>query len=537
MSDHSPGQKPAGARMQAPLQVADAINRPLTALMAENGLSKCEILTALSQYYGCPYEEYDEDLMVSTDIMKQVDPEKLKDRLWLPVSIREGHAEVIASRPHEPKVIDDVKKTLGVDAVDFRVALPDDLIRIIENNQDLNPGFPPEAGRTSLAKTRTYLAGVRSSLALQRTSMAKARTALAFLRTGISSVTIGVALIKLFGGGIFLPLELLLLAGGAAAVVDGLIWYVPARGPALKNQDYQEPARDAAGMTALSTLNEEEEPGFARSGVIAGAGRLRRGWRRLSPVMRRRFLANDRTDLAEGRTVNASLRTTMAQARTGLAFARTGVAFGGLGLGLLKKLPSPGWNYFYYFLIAAGALMVLEGFYWYLPGYRAGRNGLAIFIKSLKEDTIWDEVFPPLSRFRKKAPPVSARQAPGIWGTTGLALERTVLAERRNLMSRLRTVMAYSRTGMACIRTGMSIAGVGGVLLVVVLHGGPGWRVVPVLLITAGFLLAADGVRWSLTSEKVRREYSYCRGEFEIHLPDYGKPARQWGKVVFDDDL
>ena len=523
--------------LQAARAEAEASGRPLEQVLLEKGVPKCEILTGLSEHFGVPWVEYDEDLMVSAAVMKQIDPEQLKRSLWLPIAISDSHAEVIASRPDDPRVLAQIKSMLGVDAVDFRVAFPDDVLRIIENNQDLNPGFPPEAGRTPLAKTRTYLAGTRSSLAIQRTSMAKARTALAFLRTGISSITIGVALIKLFGGGIFLPLELLLLAIGVYAVMDGLIWYVPVRGQALKNQSYAEPANDGGGMSVLSTRNEVAGPEFVRSGTLTGAVDQRRGWRRLSPVMRRRFLASDRTDLAEGRTVNASLRTTMAQARTGLAFARTGVAFGGLGLGLLKKFPSVSWSYFDFFLILAGTVMVLEGFYWYLPGYRAGRDGLRGFITALHEDTIWDEVFPPLHRLREQAPPVSAAQAPGIWGTTGLALERTVLAERRNLMSRLRTVMAYSRTGLAFIRTGMSIAGVGATLFVLLLPNSLGWKVTPVILIATGLFLAGDGLRWSLGTEKVWREYPFCRGEFEIQLPDYGKPARKWGRVVFDDEL
>ncbi len=524
------------AELEAALKQAEASGTPVEQVLLEKGVPKCEILVSLADHFGCPYVEYDEDLMVSWKIMRLIDAEKLKRKLWLPISVRDGRAEVIASRPGDPRVIKDVKSTLSVRYVDFRVALPTDIVRIIENNQDLNPGFPPEAGRTPLAKTRTYLAGVRSSLAVQRTSMAKARTALAFLRTGISSITIGVAFIKLFGAGFFLPVDLALIAVGAYAILDGLYWYIPARRVAVKKLRYHETAA-GPGMTILLTHNDDYDIGFTRTKAVPGADKLRRAWGLLSPVMRRRFLANDRTNLAEGRTIFASMRTTMAQARTGLAFARSGVAFGGLGLGLLTRFPGSGWNYFDYFLMGAGALMVFEGFYWYRSGYLAGRSGLRSFFNALKKETIWDQAFPALHRSRQKAPPVKAGHAPGIWGTTGLALERTVLAERRNLMALVRTVMAYSRTGLAFIRTGMSIASVGAALVVLTLPDGAASKILPLLLVVTGLILAGDGLRWCLTSERLRREYPYCRGGLEISLPDYGKPARLWGKVVFEDDF
>lgn len=65
----------------------------------------------------------------------------------------DGKAEVIAARPGEPAMVEDVKRTLNVDAVDFRVALPADLIRIIENNYDVNPGSPPSLAEPPLLRS------------------------------------------------------------------------------------------------------------------------------------------------------------------------------------------------------------------------------------------------------------------------------------------------------------------------------------------------------------------------------------------------
>lgn len=163
-------------------------------LLIQRGIPKHEILFFLSEYYGFPFLEYDEGIVVSQNITRKLDMERLKKALWVPLSVSGGSAEVIAYAPENPEVVEDIKRTLKVDKIKFLIALPADLIRIIENNQDLNPNFPPSAGRTPLAKVRTFLAERRSLYACRRTSLAKGRTGLAFLRTGISFIAIALTL-------------------------------------------------------------------------------------------------------------------------------------------------------------------------------------------------------------------------------------------------------------------------------------------------------------------------------------------------------
>ncbi|MHB1390556.1 MAG: YidH family protein [Thermoleophilia bacterium] len=393
---------------------------------------------------------------------------------------------------------------------------------------------PVPAGRTPQAKVRNYLADRRSALADQRTALSRGRTGLAFFRTGIALVTIAVTVLRTFGVGLLLPLDVVLGAGGMAAIYDGLLWYLPVRGDSARRLEYDPPARPP-GVSILQVENEISRPVFVRVAADAAAGEMRADWDSLSPIERRRFLANDRTGMAEERTYLASLRTTMAKSRMGLAFTRSGVAFAGLGIALIRKFPATGWTYFDYFLIVVGVLMTLEGFFWYVPGYRAGLKGMARFKRSLQEEGIWDELFPRSQASRKSFPAVNVRQAPGIWGTTGLALERTILADRRNLMSRLRTIMAYSRTGLAFVRTGMSISAVG-VGLIAFFTVNLFWAIFDSALILGGVILIVDGLRWYRHSERTRRQFPYCYGDVEISRADYGIPRNRWGKVVFSHD-
>ena len=177
-----------------------------------HGIPKHEILFCLSEYYGYPSVEFDETVIVSQQIIRRMDMERLKRALWIPLSIMEGKAEVIVCYPDDPSVREEIQKTLHVDTIDIKVALPADLIRIIEHNQDLNPGFPPAAGRTPLAKVRTYLADRRSMLSYYRTALAKGRTGLAFMRTGLSFITIALVLFRIFGLGYLALFDVLLFA-------------------------------------------------------------------------------------------------------------------------------------------------------------------------------------------------------------------------------------------------------------------------------------------------------------------------------------
>lgn len=519
---------------------SEASGEYIEELLIRKGVPRHELLSCLSEHYGCPFVEYDERLMASYFLTKRLDIEKHKRDLWFPLSVDKDKAAVVAYRPDEPAVVEDIKKTLRVRRIEFSVALPSDIIRIIENNFDLNPGFPPSAGRTPLAKVRTFLAGRRSMFAGLRTSFARGRTGLAFIRTGISCIAIALFLFRLFDMGYLTVFEAMLLAAGMAMVIDGFIWYLPVRREGTISLQCT-PTEPAWGTTVLEFSGPEDNPVVVRSKPVKDADRLRAGWSRLSPVMRRRFLASDRTDFAEERTVLACYRTMMAMARTGLAFTRTGIAFIGVGIGLLRQFGAGPWTTFDASLIIIGIAMVAEGFYWYLPGRRAGRESLESVEEVERKPNIWDIVFPPVHKHPGAGEmysglPVKPSYAPGVWGTTGLALERTLLADRRGVMARLRTVMARSRTGMAFVRTGMRVSGVGMALLVYFGFGNPAWTIFNVILIIGGFLLIADGLYWHIPAERIRRQFPYCFGEMEVSIPDYGKPACLWRKVVFSHE-
>ena len=83
--------------------------------------------------------------------------------------------------------------------------------------------------RSSLAHERTSLAGQRTVAGCYRTIYARARTGLSFIRTGGAFTSIGLGLMKYFGMGMLTILDAMLIIAGLLMIVDGALWYWPAR--------------------------------------------------------------------------------------------------------------------------------------------------------------------------------------------------------------------------------------------------------------------------------------------------------------------
>jgi len=484
---------------------------------------------------------FDEELLIPRALLKRLDMEHLAAAGWLPLSLENGLARVAAVNPEDPAVAEDARGILGAERVELLHISAADLAQTLANNEDVNPGFPAEANRTSLARVRTHLANRRSMLASRRTIFAKGRTGLAMFRTGLAFATGLLLLLRIAGLGWTSPIQLCLLAAGLFLIIDGLRWYLPARRLSLRGTASGLP-QAAPGVTVLFAVLKDFRPIFGRSAPVAGAEAQCAGWDGLSPVMRRRLLALDRTNLAEERTLLAFLRTLMAKSRTGMALGRTGVALAGIGAALIRQYRSggvdPGWA-----LIAVGVVMTLEGLSWYLPGRTAGKRSMESTARAEGGRTPWGLVLPPESAApgepetagRDPRGGVQGGVTPGVWGSTGLALERSLLAERRNVMARLRTHMARARTGLSFIRTGMNFTAVGLGLLVSFGFSSLGWTALETAVLGLGVLLVADGLYWHLPADKVRRALPYCYHGLEIALPDYARPVGEWPKTEFDN--
>jgi len=482
---------------------------------------------------------FDEALAPSEALAASLDFARLAGLRWFPLKVENGLAWVITPRDDRDVAASEARAFLCVEECDVSGCTDATMTRFMEHAQDLNPGFPVEAGRTFLARTRNFLADRRSQLASNRAFLAKGRTGLAMLRTGLALVTVSFVLSKVFGfeGLIMLP-EGMLMVWGVIMVVDGLIWYAPVR--RLAKRPPRAPVGPGEPFTIPIASQEEGKIVIRRSKPVAGAAGLARDHDRLSPVMRRRFLALERTELALERTRLSFFRTLMARSRTGMALVRTGIALAGIGMAFQQRIHTGSTDMLGFGLMAAGIILIVEGFSWYFSGHKSGHLSQSEAEKAAEKSVGWDMLLPPADsgetgqRYRPMSV-IRAGTSPGIWGTTGLALERTLLAERRNVMARFRTNHARSRTGMAYLRTAANFVAVGLGLLLTGPARGVGWTTLECSIIVVGLLLFADGLYWIIPARRERWQLPFCEYQMEITVPDYRKPSVEWQTFILDE--
>src|SRR5271157_957946 len=343
-------------------------------LISEYRVPKHILLQALSEYYRCPFIEYDERLPVPPELLKDLDGEKLSINQWFPV-IRDGNTVVIAANdPSDPVVHEEVKKFIKADKYEFWAVLGEDVQWFIQDFLHAKPGYLIGTERTGLAFWRNTMAQWRTRLACYRTDLAMARTDFSFLRWGLRLIAVSDILIRSFKSARVFYLYGV-MAGGFLLALFGLSGYLKIRKSRIKPPGEQTLVEvTAATIQFLENYHFIDQPGThlpAKQTMLARLGDFLADHCTIlypSPSSRERtHLARERNVLAAQRTVAACYRTLYARARTGLAFIRTGVSFASLGLGLMHYFGFSVLTVIDAFLITAGILMIIDGWLWYMP--------------------------------------------------------------------------------------------------------------------------------------------------------------------------
>jgi len=347
-----------------------------TVLHREYGVSKDQLLEALAAHYRCPSVEYDERLPIPPGLLTKVSADPLSTNQWMPIMQEESGTVVIAARdPRSRAMQDDVQRQLGDGRYEFRVALDADIQWYIQDFLHAKPGLLIGTERTGLAFWRNTMAQWRTRLACYRTDLAKARTGLAFLRWGLGTIALANALLQSKSTSTNPVVYVSVLTIGTVIALYGLPGYLNVRRSRMTPPGNQTLTEVTAATiqflegyhSAADTSREQR----TRETMLARMGDLLADYSTyLSPTpssKTRTMFARERNVLAAQRTIAACYRTVYARARTGLAFIRTGMSFLGIGIGILSYFGLGLRTSFNLVLIAAGALMIVDGMLWYWP--------------------------------------------------------------------------------------------------------------------------------------------------------------------------
>jgi uncharacterized membrane protein YidH (DUF202 family) len=345
-------------------------------LLTEYDVPKHVLLRALSEYYRCPSIEYDERLPIPPEVLTDLDSNVLSAGLWMPVMRDISGRVVIAARyPQSPEVLEEVKKYVGTEDIEFRVALAEDIRWYIQDFLHEKPGFLIGTERTGLAHWRNTMAQWRTRLAGYRTDLAKARTGLAFQRWGLGTLALANTLLNSKNAGGSLYLYFFLVVAGAVFFFSGLPSYMRIRRSRLTPPGHHTLVEvTAATLLFLEDYHYLEDTGTrspTKGTMLARMGDMLSDHCTIfypSPSSRvRTQLARERNVLAAQRTIAACYRTIYSRARTGLAFMRTGFSFMSIGIGLLSYFGLGIMTSFDLCLVFAGLLMLVDGMLWYMP--------------------------------------------------------------------------------------------------------------------------------------------------------------------------
>ncbi|MCC6347481.1 MAG: type II secretion protein [Nitrospirales bacterium] len=237
-------------------------------------------------------------------------------------------------------------------------------------------------------------------------------------------------------------------------------------------------------------------------------------------------LAFWRTTMAQWRTRLACYRNDLAKGRTDLAVLRWGLGLIALASASMRTHASP--VYLYGMLLLAGLALSVYGTAGYL-GIRKARMRPPD-PQTLVEVTAASMYFLEEYHCIEGTGIVTATKgtmlarlgdflagyctilypSPASKERTQFARERNVLAAQRTVAACYRTLYARARTGLAFLRTGVSFASLGLGFMAYFGFSFSAATLFDSLLVAAGMLLAADGVRWYMPARREQAEIPRC---------------------------
>lgn len=114
-------------------EIGQQKNIPIEKVLIQDfELPKQEVLKALSYFYQCPYQEVTEDTTVSPELTKDLQVDYLRKNLWVPIRKEDEKLTVALTDPYDILKIQEIKTILRAKAYEFRVALKEDILNLID---------------------------------------------------------------------------------------------------------------------------------------------------------------------------------------------------------------------------------------------------------------------------------------------------------------------------------------------------------------------------------------------------------------------
>jgi tetratricopeptide (TPR) repeat protein len=122
------------------LAISKKISKSLEFVLIDRfKIKKEEIGRSLSMHYGCPFREFDPELPVPHELIKNFKKPFLMNNLWLPISWDKTSIEILIDNPWDLEKTDFVKALMNHQGINFSVGIKEDIEKFI------NHFFDPKA--------------------------------------------------------------------------------------------------------------------------------------------------------------------------------------------------------------------------------------------------------------------------------------------------------------------------------------------------------------------------------------------------------
>src|SRR5499426_1161764 len=114
--------------------VAEARRRQIdveSILIEQYKVPKSEVGIALSQFYECPFIEYDDKILPAPDLMKGLRIEYLRRNFWLPLRREDHHIVVLIDNPQDLQRVDSVAQAMKNRKIRWAVGLRKDILTFL----------------------------------------------------------------------------------------------------------------------------------------------------------------------------------------------------------------------------------------------------------------------------------------------------------------------------------------------------------------------------------------------------------------------
>jgi type II secretory ATPase GspE/PulE/Tfp pilus assembly ATPase PilB-like protein len=102
-----------------------------TVLLEKYKISKSEIGKSLSQFYKCPFVEFDGRFVADPELLKTLNIDYLKNNFWIPLKREKDGVQILIDDPNNLNRIQDIKRIFPGRSIQFVVGLRQDILQYV----------------------------------------------------------------------------------------------------------------------------------------------------------------------------------------------------------------------------------------------------------------------------------------------------------------------------------------------------------------------------------------------------------------------